>query len=94
MGMYDANLLARFTKPAKPNLRSSTIQAVTRELRERIDQQHAIRLSETLGCTVTILRREPVRGKSGKYLFSEPVYGMPAEFIEHAQSLGLLAEAR
>ncbi len=88
MANYDSQLLSKF----RP--RGNVLESCARELRERIDQQHAIRMGEILGCTVTIIRREPVKGKSGMFLFSEPVYGMPAEFIEAAQALGVLAEAK
>lgn len=75
-------------------MKTNPITQTARELRDLIDQQHAVRMSEILGCSVTILRRVPVQ-RHGKFIgISEPVYGMPAEFIEQAQSLGMLAEAR
>lgn len=72
-----------------------TVTAVARELSERLDAQHAIRVGELLGCEVTILRREQRKTAAGRYSgISEPVFGVPAEFVEAAQALGLLAEAR
>lgn len=63
------------------------------ELREALDRRHAENIGQTLGCTVTIKRYESVR-LTGKFSgIAEPVYAMPAEFIEQAQALGLLAEA-
>lgn len=65
-----------------------------RELRDLIDAQHAVKVGQLLGCPVTLLRREPVK-RGGKFTgIYELVYGMPAEFIHQAETLGLLAEAR
>lgn len=86
MANYDANLLGKF--------RPRQSEAVARMLRDSIDQQHAARVSKTLGCTVTILRREYVRAASGQFLLSEPVFAVPVAFLEQAQILGLRAEAR
>ena len=72
----------------------NAVTTAARALRAQIEMTHAVRVGETLGCAVTILRREPVK-RGGKFTgINELVYGMPAEFIEQAQSLGLLAEAR
>ena len=54
MANYDPNLLQKFRK--QPN----RIQQTARELRDLIDQQHAIRVGELLGCSVTVLRRVPL----------------------------------
>jgi hypothetical protein len=64
------------------------IEAMARELRDAIDQQHAERIGAVLGCRVTVLRREPL----GRHL-DVPVFGMPAEFLSEAETLGLKAEA-
>lgn len=73
---------------------ANAIENAARELMARIEQQHAARMSEILGCSVVIVRRVPVR-RHGKFTgIYEAVYGMPAEFVEQAQTLGLLAEAR
>lgn len=72
---------------------TTRVQDAARELRDRIDANHAVAIGAQLGCTVTIVRRVPVQ-RNGKFTgLSEPVFQMPAEFIEQAQALGLLAEA-
>lgn len=74
--------------------RDSKIQQVARELRAMIDARHAQSVGEQLGCRVTVLRRVQRRRQNGQVTgISEPVFGMAPEFIEHAQALGLLAEA-
>lgn len=72
----------------------TALTAAARALRTQIEFTHAARVSEELGCPVTILRREPVK-RGGKFTgINELVYGMPAEFVHAAETLGLLAEAR
>ena len=72
----------------------NAVTAAARALRAQMDTTHAARVAEMLGCRVIILRREPVK-RGGKFTgINELVYGMPAEFIEQAQALGLLAETR
>ena len=72
----------------------NAVTAVARELRTKLELQAAVSVGNFLGCSVTFLRREPVK-RNGKFTgITEPVYGMPAEFVEQAQTLGLLAEAR
>lgn len=74
---------------------ANVITAAARELRDRIQADHAAKVGAVLGCSVVILRHEPVKTKAGRFTgIVEPVFGMPAEFIEQAQILGLLAEAR
>ena len=72
----------------------NAVTAAARQLRAKLELQGAVSVGNFLGCKVTFLRREAVK-RNGKFTgITEPVYGMPAEFIEQAQSLGLLAEAR
>lgn len=73
---------------------TTRLQDTARALRNMIDARHAQAIGLSLGCTVTLLRRVPLQ-RHGKFTgIMEPVFGMPAEFIEQAQALGLLAEAK
>lgn len=73
----------------------TAIQTVARQLRNQMDAQHAAFVSNALGCPVTVLRHTQLRTGSGKFSgVTVPVLGMPAEFVEQAQILGLVAEAR
>lgn len=56
-------------------------------LRDLMEAQHAVRAGEALGCRVVVLRRVPLA--SGVEV---PVFGVPLEFLEAAQMLGLRAE--
>ena len=68
------------------------ITDTARQLRDMLDAKHAAAVSLALGCPVTLIRREPVK-RGGQFTgINELVYGMPAEFIEQATALGLLAE--
>lgn len=67
--------------------RDDAISLAAWELREQIDQQHAKRIGEVLGCAVSILRREELPGG-----VSVPVFGVPMEFLATAEAYGLRAE--
>ena len=70
-----------------------TIRATARQLRAQIEAQHARRVSEILGCRVTVSRYADTRAASGRYQgIRVPVFAMPAELVEQAQMLGLRAE--
>lgn len=56
-------------------------------LRDLIDVKHAAAVSAQLGCTVVILRREDIG-----HGITVPVFGVPLEFLETAELLGLRAE--
>lgn len=65
----------------------TAIERTASELRDRIDAQHAQRVAEALGCAVVILRREDLG-----HGITVPVFGVPMEFLETAELLGLRAE--
>ena len=67
--------------------RRGAINQAAEELRDVIDQMHAARVGEILGCAVTVLRRQEIT--PGVEL---PVLGVPVEFLESARMHGLLAE--
>lgn len=76
-------------------MKHNPIETAARQLRDAMDRQHAANVSALLGCPVTLIRRQQLRVRSGRYVgVAEPVYAMPAEFVEQALTLGIRAEAR
>lgn len=72
--------------PAKPSKPATPAQ----QLREAFETREVERISKALGTPVEIVKRVPQRGKSGKFTgVLEPVYAVPAEFMEQAQMMGL-----
>jgi ParB-like nuclease family protein len=87
------------SEPNPPSKAQAAVKATTpnksaaEQLRDKMSAKELTRVREALGTQdVKIARYEPRQGADGKFIgVSDPVYVMPAEFVEQAQMMGLRA---
>lgn len=82
---------AKAAKPVVPP--PTTAKEAAAQLRDKMNTKELTRVRKELGTEdVQIARYEPRKDASGKFLgVSDPVYVVPAEFLEQAQTMGLRA---
>lgn len=83
---------AKTPNPATPKTAPAPKERAVDLLKDKIERREVARISKELGTKVTIARREPQRIRGRFTGRTEPVYIMPAEFVEAAQMMGLRAE--
>lgn len=81
------------TSKAQTAVKSTPKQSAAEQLRDKMSAKELTRVRKELGTQdVKIVRYEPRQGADGKFLgVSDPVYVVPAEFLEQAQMMGLRA---
>lgn len=87
----------KFSEPEPPPapIAKPKTQTAAEQLRDAFATREVDRISKELGTPVEIVRRVPQRSKTGKFTgLLEPVYAVPAEFLEQAQIMGLRAELK
>ena len=84
---------AKAAKPVAPAPPPTTAKEAAAQLRDKMNTKELARVRQELGTEdVQIARYEPRHDASGKLLgVSDPVYVVPAEFLEQAQTMGLRA---